>query len=360
MNMRRDTTEYLLDQCRTYPALKPQDLLKGLHQSVFGCGHFVTDEVRGLELLRQELSCPGARGNIEPLDGGYCRVHLGYLKETGLAPETLLRLFVLSAETSAGDRAALEEKLAVLLELAREEKLPWPWEEVAAAVEAWRDEGFPSCHHSEPFRKAYRPAYRVIRKELAELLPLLAAIDRKRAEKDTVLAAIEGGSGSGKTTLASLLERIYDCNVFHMDDFFLRSEQRTEQRLAEPGGNVDRERFYEEVLRPLTGGQVVRYQRYDCCTQKLLPPVSVTPKALSIVEGAYSMHPELADRYDVSVFLRISPELQRARILRRNGSELAERFFSVWIPMEQRYFEKTDAAVRCGLVLEAEACTFFH
>ena len=37
-----------------------------------------------------------------------------------------------------------------------------------------------------------------------------------------------------------------------MDDFFLRPEQRTEERLKEVGGNVDRERFLEEVARPLT------------------------------------------------------------------------------------------------------------
>lgn len=34
-------TECLLDQCRRYPALEPQDLIKALHQSVYGCGHLV-------------------------------------------------------------------------------------------------------------------------------------------------------------------------------------------------------------------------------------------------------------------------------------------------------------------------------
>ena len=35
--------------------------------------------------------------------------------------------------------------------------------------------------------------------------------------------------------------------------------------------------------------------------------------------------------------------------------EMAERFFNLWIPLEQRYFEKTDAAARCGLILEVES-----
>ena len=32
-----------------------------------------------------------------------------------------------------------------------------------------------------------------------------------------------------------------------MDDYFLQPYQRTEERLAEPGGNVDYERFKEEI-----------------------------------------------------------------------------------------------------------------
>ena len=52
-------------------------------------------------------------------------------------------------------------------------------------------------------------------------------IDELLAAKNTVIVAIDGKCTSGKTTLASKLAEIYDCNVFHMDDFFLRPEQRT-------------------------------------------------------------------------------------------------------------------------------------
>ena len=340
--MAQDTKQFLLGQCARYPALRPGDLLKALHQSVFGCGHFVTDEVAGLPYLREELLKADCL-EIEPLDGGFCRVHLGILQKTGL-----------SAETPCGTVAALEEKLADLLELAVEGRLPFSYEEIAAAEEDWRKAGFPACHHSPAFRDAYAPAYRVVRREYAWAIPLLAAIDRRLAENPRLLVAIDGGSASGKTTLAALLARVYDCSVFHMDDFFLRPEQRTEERLAEPGGNVDRERFYEEVREPLTTGKTVTFRRYDCRTQTLADPATITPKALNIVEGAYSMHPLLADSYDLTVFLKIPPEVQRARILARNGPEVGERFFTRWIPLEQRYFDALDPAGRCDLILEVE------
>lgn len=355
MDESRTTTEFLLAQCRRYPALRPQDLLKALHQSVFGCGHFVTDEAAGLERLRAELARlpEDAASGAEALDGPYVRLHLGNLG--GLAPRTLQRLFTLSAEGPAGDGAALEKKLRCLLDLAHEGCLPFSHEETARAVESWRAAGFPARHHSEAFRAACTPAYRVIRREYVPLLPLLSALDRLLAEKPRVTAALEGGSAAGKTTLAAALARIYpECRVFHMDDFFLRPEQRTEARLEEPGGNVDRERFLEEVLEPLVRGETVQYRPYDCHTRTVGGPVSVAPGALNIVEGAYSTHPALAGCYDLSAFLRVSPETQRARIQKRNDPEAQERFFSTWIPLERRYFDATDAEGRCDLTLEVD------
>ena len=80
------------------------------------------------------------------------------------------------------------------------------------------------------------------------------------------LFALDGRCASGKTTLASALREAVGCGVIHMDDFFLRPEQRTEERLSQPGGNVDRERFLQEVLLPLKRGESFSYRPYDCRT----------------------------------------------------------------------------------------------
>ena len=110
-------------------------------------------------------------------------------------------------------------------------------------------------------------------------------VDELLAEKDMILVAIDGKCTSGKTTLASQLAEIYDCNVFHMDDFFLRPEQRTPERFAEVGGNVDYERFHEEVLLPLKSGKAFSYRPFDCSTFTLAAPVTVAPKKLNVIEG---------------------------------------------------------------------------
>ncbi len=175
-------------------------------------------------------------------------------------------------------------------------------------------------------------------------------IDALLEQRDRLLIAIDGPCTAGKTTLAAALAEIYGCNVFHLDDFFLRPEQRTPARFEEVGGNVDYERFAEAVLAPLQAGQPFSYRPFDCGTFTLAAPVPVEPKKLNIVEGTYSLHPYFGDPYDLRVLLTVSPELQRQRILQR-PQFLHRRFFEEWIPMENRYFEGLNLAAQCDLVL---------
>ena len=163
-------------------------------------------------------------------------------------------------------------------------------------------------------------------------------IDELLTQKETVIVAIDGKCTSGKTTLASKLAEIYDCNVFHMDDFFLRTEQRTPDRFAEVGGNADYERFQEEVLLPLKSGKAFSYCAFDCSTFTLAAPVAVAPKRLNIIEGTYSHHPYFGNPYDMKILLTVDEETQQKRILERPAF-LHKRFFEEWIPMENRYFD---------------------
>ena len=175
-------------------------------------------------------------------------------------------------------------------------------------------------------------------------------IDVLLREKDFVIVAIDGKCTSGKTTLASKLAEIYDCNLFHMDDFFLRPEQRTPERFTEVGGNVDYERFQEEVLLPLKSGKAFSYRPFDCSTFTLAVPVSVTPKKLNIIEGTYSHHPYFGTPYDLKILLTVDEETQRKRILQR-PTFLHKRFFEEWIPMENRYFNVLLISDRMDIIL---------
>ena len=183
---------------------------------------------------------------------------------------------------------------------------------------------------------------------------ILSEIERQQDGSAPFLLAVDGRCAAGKSTLARELAQRSGCTVIPMDHFFLRPEQRTEARFAEPGGNVDRERFLADVLRPLRAGEPFSYRPFDCRTLSLAAPVPVAPAKLCVVEGSYSCHPALRDAYDLTVFLDVSPDEQLRRIRVRNGEEGAQRFAARWIPLEERYFTELDVRTHCGLYYLSE------
>ncbi len=316
-----------------YPASRLQDFAKLACQSVSGPGHMISDRVRARRFLEQEArDCRPSELLREPIGGGFLRLHLGAERDFSLS--ALASLFFLSASVPHGSPELMQERLRDIEALMREGVLP----REDAWLLAYRAAGCPIQHHSSAYRDAYHPAYRVVSEDTLRLLPLLRTIDRLLESRDNVNVAIEGGSASGKSTLAAALAAAYGANLFHMDDFFLRPEQRTPERFAEPGGNVDYERFSREIWLPLERNIPFDYRVFDCSRMELGRRVHVTPQRLRIVEGAYSRHPSFGDPYDLRIFLGIDPVTQSERIRERNGDRLLRRFLNEWIPYENAYF----------------------
>ena len=351
MNKNKDTARLICEHFKAHPMAQINDLFKFLYQGAFGCEHMCGNTDNVLTFLKQEISNATATKSpdIVELDGEYFRLSTEYINK-GLSPKTLAKLFILSAKTEKDGLASLKQKLEVAKVLILKGELPFNYNEFLNKLTLWEEQGFPPLHHSPEFRAQYNPSYRVISKKFLPLIPLLLKIDTALCQGSLTLA-IEGGSASGKTTLSETLEQIYDCTVFHMDDFFLRPEQRTKERLLIPGGNIDKERFLEEVLSPLKNGKSITYRPFNCSTMSLEPLITVKPKSLCVIEGAYSMHPDLRHFYDLSVFLETESSVQKKRILNRNTPSLAQRFFEQWIPLEETYFNAFDIKNCCDMAI---------
>lgn len=165
-------------------------------------------------------------------------------------------------------------------------------------------------------------------------------IENVLKHREIVLIAVDGKSGSGKSTLADWLAKQYDANLYHMDDFFLQPRQRTKERLAEIGGNVDYERFKQEVLEPLQENKEFSYGIFNCGKQKILEYRRAEHNRIHIIEGSYSEHPYFGRPYDLTICLDIEEEAQKERIRLRNGEEMLKRFVEEWIPKENAYLDK--------------------
>ncbi len=342
------TKELLTEHFYKYPMAEIQDIFKFIHQSSFGCEHMISSLDKAVEYIKTEYQKGVVDADIEPLDGEYSRVPLSYL-DKGLSAETFGKLFFLSAKSEEKGGEALTQKINIARELIDGGTLPFDKTEFENAVNKWAEKDFCALHHSDKFREEYKPSYRVISNKFIPFLSLFCELDKKLAEGKVILT-VEGGSASGKSTLGVMLKEIYDCNLIRTDDFFLQMHQRTPERFAEVGGNLDRERFYTEVVEPISENREFCYRKFDCSTMSLGERVTVTPKKLTVIEGAYSMHPYFGKYYDLSVFLDITPELQRQRILKRNPN-MAERFFNEWIPLERAYIEGTNIKQRCDMVI---------
>ncbi len=175
---------------------------------------------------------------------------------------------------------------------------------------------------------------------------LISEITKRVQEKSPLFVAIDGRCASGKTTLTKNLQDILNCSVIHMDDFFLRPEQRTKERYLEVGNNVDYERIIEEVMEPLKAGKEVSYRPFLCSEQCFGEEKAVPKSDIYIFEGSYSCQKYLYDFYDFRIFLDINEEKQLKRIEKRNGKEQLEMFKQKWIPLEEEYFTEQNIRER--------------
>lgn len=175
-------------------------------------------------------------------------------------------------------------------------------------------------------------------KAYEEWLPIFLKIDSLLSEKGKLLVAIDGDCGSGKTTCGEVIEQIFDANVFHMDDYYLPINMRVENWKEIPAANMDLERFRKEVLEPTCREEQVLYRPYDCRTKSYGEESVKEPKVLTVVEGSYSQHPALADCYDYKIFLTCERELQKKRLMKREGEGFSV-FEQCWIPLERKYQE---------------------
>lgn len=163
------------DHLLRYPRLQLPDAWKLLQHAAAGAAHATAtfEAVRvGLQAEAASLGPPAGDPLLDPLgEAGapFCRLHLRPFLDQGGSLDLLATAFVTGAADPVA-AGALEQAAATLHEATSAGDLPWSPEECAAYLAAQRAHGFPPVAHSDSYRSAYRPAYRVLPTRLAREL----------------------------------------------------------------------------------------------------------------------------------------------------------------------------------------------
>jgi len=171
-------------------------------------------------------------------------------------------------------------------------------------------------------------------RDLNKLKELIEIIEN--CGKD-ILISIDGNSGSGKTYYSNILSKLYDCNVIHIDSFYL---PKGKIKINELGGNIDYYRLENEVLKKIHNSEI-KYREFDCKKQEFGEEIKLQKKRINIIEGSYSQNKNLKKYYDVNVFVKCDEVTQLERIMKREGERKLIEFKEKWIPMENDYFQKS-------------------
>ena len=150
---------------KRYPLMQPTDAVKLIYQNEFGGGHLIRDEEACLNYLRREyadLVKDPTAPLYENIGNGIVRVNLAAVKPEDL--EQLGRDFIASATKHKGTLDSFLNKLEVLRILTAEGVFAFDLDALNTYLSEYKAAGYLTVSHSEQYRQAYKPSYRVILK----------------------------------------------------------------------------------------------------------------------------------------------------------------------------------------------------
>ena len=160
--------EILKRHAEKYPLMQPCDAVKLIYQSEFLGGHMIKSPEQSLLRLTEEYSrvekTPGAE-LFEYIGNGVFRVNLSALDVRKYPLSDLNRDFCESANLRHGSMESFLEKLDILVSEFSQFGFGISEEDLKIYLEKYREANCPAVSHSDEYRLAYKPAYRVVVKK---------------------------------------------------------------------------------------------------------------------------------------------------------------------------------------------------
>jgi hypothetical protein len=145
--------------------MEPTDAVKLLYQNVFGGGHLIRNIPACKAYLRREyesLAHDPSQPLWEAIGNGLVRVMLNAIDGNDYSIRQLGEDFIRSSEAHQGNPDGFLIKLDILRKVTASGAFGFTLEELEAYLEEYKRAGYPMISHSEQYRQAYKPAYRIV------------------------------------------------------------------------------------------------------------------------------------------------------------------------------------------------------
>ena len=179
-----------------------------------------------------------------------------------------------------------------------------------------------------------------------------------------IVVALDGGSGAGKSTLASIIRDELSVALIPLDDFFSANipdnewdKFTVEEKLKYV---FDWKRLRDHAIMPLLKGQPANWHAFDFQSglgadgtygmEKELRKLE--PANMILIEGAYSVSPELADLIDFSILVDVPVKERHARQETREDHDFLEKWHQRWDEVETYYFNQVRPKSSFDFVVE--------
>lgn len=161
--------ECLREQMKIHPSMESRDIIKMCYQANFGAEHLLLDLDKARTFFAEEFQATEASEEpvYEELNEEIVRVNFGGWKNAGLSKETLFEAFVKSTKGVGGTDKTMLEYLARAEEVLK--KVGFDMEAWTKTKTAYIEAGINPVHHSQGYRDAENPAYRVVKREYLNL-----------------------------------------------------------------------------------------------------------------------------------------------------------------------------------------------
>ena len=169
-----EITDIIKEHLEKYPEMEIGDLFKLIYQNEYGGGFAASNpelSLRQIEADYEKINSSKRKPKtdlIEDIGNGFVRVNLGALNPETFPLEKLNEACIATAEKYRGNRQALRDKVKEVRDHFAE--FDFEFEEVTFVLfsSAMEEACYPPIDHSETYRVLYKPAYRVVKKELLE------------------------------------------------------------------------------------------------------------------------------------------------------------------------------------------------